>query len=467
VTLSDLSIRRPVFAIVLSLMLIVLGLVSVGRLWQSVRELPDINPPIVSVDTSYRGASGQIVETKITQAIEDRVAGVELIDKMRSQSSDERSRITVEFDLDRNIDEAANDIRDRVSRVTDDLPIEADAPEIAKSDASAEAIIYLTLSSDVMSVLELTDYAERNIVDRFGALPGVSRVNLAGARRYAMRIWIDRQALAARQLTVADIEQALRRENVQLPAGRLVSREREFVLNTATGLDTEGDFRSLAVGRGPDGYLVRLGEVADVELAAENERTSARTNGIPGISIGIEAQSKANTLEVARAVRAEVDALNQDLPQGMELGINLDRAVFIEASMREVLIALGISLALVLIVIYAFLGNVRATLIPAVTIPISIIAACAAMYALGFTINVLTLLGMVLAIGLVVDDAIVVLENIYRRIERGEQSLLAALDGSRCSFRSRSRPAGWGASSANSASRSRPRFFFPAWWRSR
>ena len=412
-------------------MLVVIGLVSISRLWQTVREFPDINPPVVSIDTNYRGASGQIVETKITQLIEDRVAGVEQIDKMRSQSSDERSRITVEFDLERNIDSAANDVRDRVSRVLDDLPQEADAPEISKADSSADPIIYVNLSSDKMSPLEVTDFAERNVVDRFAALPGVARVQLNGARRYAMRLWIDRQALAARRLTVQDIEQALRRENVQLPAGRLVSREREFVLNTATGLDTEADFEALAVGRGPEGYLIRLGEVADVELAAENERTVARTNGIPAISIAIEAQSKANTLEVARAVRAEVEVLNKDLPEGTELGVNLDRAVFIEASMREVLIALSISLTLVLVVIYAFLGNWRATLIPAVTIPISIIAACAAMYALGFTINTLTLLGMVLAIGLVVDDAIVVLENIYRRIEQGQQSLLAALDGSR------------------------------------
>jgi hydrophobe/amphiphile efflux-1 (HAE1) family protein len=428
--ISEFSVRRPVFAVVISLMLLVVGLVALGRLWQTVREFPDINPPIVSIDTRYRGAAADIVETKITQPIEDRIAGVELIDKLRSSSADERSRITVEFDLDRNVDEAANDIRDRVGRVIDDLPVEAEAPEIAKADSSADPIIYLALSSDNMNVLELTDYAERNIVDRFSALPGVARVNLAGSRRYAMRIWIDRQALAARGLTVAEIEGALRRENVQAPAGRLESNEREFTLTTATGLDTQEDFRNLVIGRGADGYLVRLGEVAGVELAAENERSAARTNGVPGISIGLEAQSKANTLEVARAVRNEVEILNRDLPKGAQLGINVDRAVFIEASMREVMIALGISLALVLVVIYAFLGNWRATMIPAVTIPISIIAACAAMYAMGFTINTLTLLGMVLAIGLVVDDAIVVLENIYRRIERGEQSLLAAITGS-------------------------------------
>lgn len=429
--ISEFSIRRPVFAIVISLMLLVLGLVALGRLWQTVREFPDINPPVVSIDTRYRGAAAEIVETKITQPIEDRIAGVELIDKLRSSSADERARITVEFDLERDVDEAANDIRDRVGRVIDDLPLEAEAPEISKADSGAEAIIYLNLASDGMNVLELTDFAERNIVDRFAALPGVARVNLYGSRRYAMRVWIDRQALAARGLTVNEIEAALRSENVQLPAGRLESREREFTLNTATGFDTAEDFRNLVIGRGADGYLVRLGEVAGVELAAENERSAARTNGIPGISIAIEAQSKANTLEVARAVRDEAEVLNRDLPQGTQLAVNLDRAVFIEASMREVMIALGISVIMVLVVIYGFLGNWRATFIPAVTIPISIIAACAAMYAMGFTINVLTLLGMVLAIGLVVDDAIVVLENIYRRIERGEQSLLAAVDGSR------------------------------------
>jgi multidrug efflux pump len=246
-----------------------------------------------------------------------------------------------------------------------------------------------------------------------------------------MRIWIDRTALAARGLTVTDIEGALRKENVQIPAGRIESQHREFVLNTVTGFDTPEDFRNLVVGRGPDGYLVKLADVAEVELAAENERTIARTNRTPGITVGLEAQANANALEVAKHARAEIAALNKDLPEGTSLGINIDRAVFIEASLHEVLIALSISFSLVLAVMYAFLGNWRATLIPAVTIPISILAACFAMSTLGFTLNVLTLLGMVLAIGLVVDDAIVVLENIYRRIEHGQPSLLAAIDGSR------------------------------------
>jgi multidrug efflux pump len=282
-----------------------------------------------------------------------------------------------------------------------------------------------------MNVLELTDYAERELVDRLSVLPGVARVRMGGARRYAMRVWIDREALAARQLTVADVEAALRRENVQLPAGRLESAQRELTLRTQTGLNTEQDFRELVIGRGEGGYLVRLGEVADVRLAAENERTVARSNGIPGISIGVEQISKANTLEVARAVREERERILPDLPPGTRLEVNLDRSVYIDASMKEVVEALAIAMGLVVLVIYLFLGNARATLVPAVTIPVSIVAAFVVMAALGFSINTLTLLGLVLAIGLVVDDAIVVLENIYRRMERGEPALIASVDGSR------------------------------------
>ena len=429
--ISEISIHRPIFATVISMMLLVVGLIGLTRLWSSIRELPDVNAPVVSIETTYRGASPQIIETKITQPIEDRIAGIERIDKLRSSSSDERSQISVEFELDRDIDEAANDIRDRVGRVVSSLPEEADPPEISKADVTAEPIIYLNLSSNTLDSLALTDYAERYVLDRFSAVPGVARVRLTGDRRYAMRIWIDRTALAARALTVNDVEAALRKENVQFPAGRIESRQREFTLNTDTGFDTAEDFRNLIIGRGPDGYLVKLSDVADVQLAAENERTIARTNRIPGVSLGLEAQTNANALEVAKRVRAEVAALNKDLPAGTQLAVNTDRAVFIEASLHEVMVALAISFTLVLLVMYVFLGNWRATLIPAVTIPISILAACAAMSTMGFTLNVLTLLGMVLAIGLVVDDAIVVLENIYRRIEHGEPSLLAAIDGSR------------------------------------
>ena len=427
--LSEISVRRPVFATVVSLMLVILGLLAYTRL--SVRELPEVESPVVSIETTYRGAASDVVETKITQVIEDRVSGIEGVTKITSQSVDGRSSINLEFTPERNVDEAANDVRDRVSRVAAQLPPEADPPEIGKVDFNAEPVIWVNLSSSTLNVLELTDYAERTIAERLGVLPGVARVRLGGARRYAMRVWIEREALAARQLTVADVEAALRRENVQLPAGRLESSQRELTLRTETGLDTEQDFRNLVIGRGADGYLVRLGEVADVRLAAENERSLSRSNGVPGISVGVEQISKANTLEVAAAVRAELERLRPQLPEGTVLEVNMDRSVFIEESMKEVVYSLVIAMLLVLAVIYLFLGNVRATLIPAVTIPVSIIASFIVMSWFGFSINVLTLLGLVLAIGLVVDDSIIVLENIYRRMEGGEPPLIAAVDGSR------------------------------------
>ena len=427
--LSEVSVKRPVFATVISLLLVIIGLLAATRL--PIRELPNVESPVVSIETNYRGASADVVETKITQIIEDRVSGLEGVTKITSQSVDGRSSINLEFAPDRPVDEAANDVRDRVARVAAQLPQEADPPEIGKVDFNAEPIMFLNLSSDTLSVLELTDYADRVLVERLGVLPGVARVRINGGRRYAMRVWIDREALAARQLTVVDIENSLRRENVQLPAGRLESSQRELTLRTETGLNTEQDFRALVIGRGPDGYLVRLAEVADVRLAAENERSLSRSNGVPGISIGIEQISKANTLEVAREVRAEIEVLQPELPPGTALEINIDRSVFIEESMKEVVVALFIAMALVLVVIYLFLGNLRAMLIPAVTIPVSIIAAFIVMAALGFSINILTLLGLVLAIGLVVDDSIIVLENIYRRMEGGEPPLLAAVEGSR------------------------------------
>ncbi len=428
-TLSELSVRRPVFAMVLSLLLVILGLIALSRL--PVREYPDIDPPIVSIETNYRGASAQVVETKITQVIEDRVAGLEGVLKLTSSSQDERSSINVEFNLARDIDGAANDIRDRVSRVLDDLPEEAETPEIAKVDSNTRAIMYINLTSDGMSNLELTDYAERVLIDRFSSVQGVARVNLSGARRYAMRIWMDRRALAGRGLTVADVESALRRENVELPAGRLESEQLEFTLRTETGLTDETGFRLLVIGRGLDGTLVRLGDVAEVRRAAENDRSIARGNGIPAISLAIEQLSRANTVEVAANVRKAIEEVMPSLPPSVRLEVNYDRSLFIDASMKEVYKALAFSLTLVLIVIYLFLGSLRATLIPALTVPVSIIATFMVMLVMGYSVNVLILLGMVLAIGLVVDDGIVVLENIYRRIEDGQPRLLAALDGSR------------------------------------
>jgi multidrug efflux pump len=414
---------------VLSLLLVILGLAALSRL--PVRQYPDIDPPVVSIETDYRGASAEVIETKITQVIEDRIAGLEGVRTLTSSSRDERSSIRVEFTLDRNIDEAANDIRDRVSRVVGQLPEEADAPEIAKVDNDVRAVMYLNLTSDTMSGLEITDYADRFLTDRFATVPGVARVRISGERRYAMRIWIDREALAAHGLTVREVEAALLAENVELPAGRLESKEREFTLRTDTGFVDAEDFRRLVVGRGADARLVRLGQVAEVRVGAENQRNVARANAIPAVSLAVEQLSTANTIEVSRGVRAEADRVRDDLPGDMRIQVNYDRADFIEASMNEVYKALGFAILLVLVVIYLFLGSLRATLIPAVVVPVSLIATFMVMAALGYTINTLTLLGLVLAIGLVVDDAIVVLENIYRRIERNEAPLLAALEGSK------------------------------------
>ena len=427
--ISEVSVRRPVFATVISMLLVIFGLVSLQRL--SVREYPDIERPVVSITTTYTGASAQVIETKITQSIEDSIAGIEGILKIESDSSDERSQVRIEFDVNRDVDAAANDVRDRIARVTSRLPTEADPPQIVKADAGAEAVVTVAFTSDSMSMLELTDYAERNLVDRLSTVPGVARVSINGGRRYSMRIWIDRQALAARQLTVTDIEDALRRENVELPAGRLESRTREFSLRTMVGLETEQDFRDLVIARGTGGHLVRLGEVAEVQIAAENERSYTRLNGRAGIMLQVEAQSKGNTLDIARGAREEVARMQSSLPADAVLNVSVDNAVPIEAALREVLIAVGFALVSVLTVIFIFLGNWRTTLIPAVTIPVSIVAALTVMYALGYSVNVLTLLGLVLAIGLVVDDAIVVLENVHRRNELGEPPLVAAITGSR------------------------------------
>jgi multidrug efflux pump len=427
--ISEISVRRPVFGTVISLLLVIFGLVSLDRL--ATRQYPDIDRPVVSITTNYNGASAAVIETKITQVVEDSIAGIEGILKIESESQDERSQIRIEFDIKRDIDAAANDVRDRVSRVLGLLPEEADPPEVIKADASQEAVMFLRFSSSRMSTLEVTDYVERNLIDRFSTVPGVARVSMSGARRYAMRIWVDRQALAARRLTVSDIEDALRRENIELPAGRIESQKREFSLRTVVGLETEEDFRNLVISRTDDGHLVRLSEVAQVQRAAENERSFTRFNGEPGVGIGIEAQSKGNTLDIVRGVRAEIERVKETLPEGASIGISVDNALAIEAALHEVLIAVAFALISVLAVIYAFLGSLRSTLIPAITIPVAIIAAFTAMYALGYSINVLTLLGLVLAIGLVVDDAIVVLENVHRRTELGEPPLLAAVTGSK------------------------------------
>jgi multidrug efflux pump len=427
--LSDLSVRRPVFAAVLSLLLIAFGLLSFDRL--PLREYPDINPPIVSVETRYPGASAQVVETKITQLVEDAIAGIEGIRTISSASRDGSSQVTVEFDVKRDIDAAANDVRDRVARTVDRLPEEADPPEIAKADTNTQQIMWLSLSSDRLSQLELSDYARRFVQDRLAMVSGVASVRIGGEREYAMRVWLDRQALAARGLTVLDVEAALRRENVELPAGRIESFEREFTVRVERSYRSAQDFSALVLRQGQDGYLVRLGDVARVEVGPANDRSELRANGIPTVGLGVSAQAKANVLDTARSVKAELERMGAGLPEGMEIVAGYDASIYIEQAIFEVYKTLLVATGLVVFVIYLFLGSFRAMLVPALTVPVSLTAAFIVLWTMGFSVNLLTLLALVLSIGLVVDDAIVVLENVYRRVEAGEPPLLAAYRGAR------------------------------------
>jgi len=425
--LSDLSIRRPVFATVMSLLLVVLGVISYTKL--TMRELPAIDPPIVSVSVEYPGASAAVVETRITQVLEDSLSGIEGVETIESESSNGEGSISIEFSLDREIEAAANDVRDAVSRVVDRLPQEADPPEIEKAESDSEVILWLNMSSTRMNTLELSDFADRYVVDRLSAIDGVSRVRVGGEQRYAMRVWLDSAALAARGLTVADVEAALERENVELPAGSIESTDRDFTLRVQRGYRDPGDFAKLTLAKGEDGYLVRLGDVARVERASKERRAYYRSNGEPNIGLGIVKTSTANSLDVARKARAMVDEIQKSLPQGTRIFVAFDSTVFIDAAVERVFASLFEAIALVIVVIYLFLGNARSALIPAVTIPVCLVTAFAALWAFGFTINLLTLLAIVLCIGLVVDDAIVVVENIQRRADLGEPPLVAARRG--------------------------------------
>lgn len=424
----EFCIRRPIFATVLSLILVLIGVVAFQRL--TVREFPNVDEPIISISTSYPGASAAIVETQVTQILEGSIAGIEGIDVLDSSSRSETSRITVRFRTEINADVAASDVRDRVSRVRGRLPDEISEPVIAKVEADAQAIMFLVFTSPTMSALEISDYVDRYIVDRLKNLTGVADVQIYGERRYAMRIWIDRERMAAFNLTVQDIEAALRAQNAEIPSGRIESADREFSVLSRTGLTKPEQFRDIVV-KVAGAHQVTLGELARVELGAADERRSSTYNGVPAIAIGVIKQSTANPLDVSKAVTAELPAINTSLPEGLSAAIGNDDSIFIERSIAAVYSSIGEAIALVVLVILFFLRSFRAAIIPIVTIPVSLIATFAIMFALGFTVNTLTLLAMVLAIGLVVDDAIVVLENIYRHIENGVEPTKAAMLGIR------------------------------------
>ncbi len=427
--ISEICIRRPVFATVLSLMVLLVGLMSYSRL--TVREYPNIDEPVVTVDTTYRGASAEIVESQVTKPLEDSLAGIEGVDVLSSISRQERSQITVRFRVERDADSAAADVRDRVSRVRRRLPDDIDEPVIAKVEADANPIIWLAFSSDRHSDLEMSDFANRIVKPRLQTLPGAADARIFGERRYSMRIWVDRDRLAAHGLTAQDVEDAIRRQNVELPAGRIESRQREFAVVARTDLTEAAQFEAVVV-REPQsagGYPVRIRDIGRVEVAPENERTSVRFMGRLSVSLGLIKQSTANPLELKRGLDEMLPVLQAELPEGMRMDIANDTTVFIERSIAAVFATIWEAVLLVAAVCLFFLRNWRATLVPLVTIPVSLVGAFTLMFALGFSVNTLTLLALVLAIGLVVDDAIVMLENIYRHIEEGMEPVAAAFRG--------------------------------------
>lgn len=427
--LSDISVRRPVFAAVVAVLLCIVGVVGYFSL--SVREYPDTDPPVVSVQTAYTGAAASVIETRITQVIEDAIAGVQGIQTITSDSRDGQSNINIEFDPTRDIDSAANDVRDRVGSVTEDLPEDIIAPEIRKVDADARPVLIFLFSRPGWSQVQISDYVDRNIVDRFSAINGVARITIFGEARPSTRIWLNPERLTAFGLTPADVETALRTQNVELPAGRIESKDQNLTLRVDRSFATPAQFAGLIVGRGANGYQLTLGDVARIEMSAENPYSSFHANGATGLGVGLVRQSGANTLEVAERAKAVAEEMRATLPPGMTFTVGLDESQFISRAIENVYHTLAEAAALVILVIFLFLGSIRATIIPAVTVPICLLATCATMWLLGLSINLLTLLAFVLAIGLVVDDAIVVLENVYHRIEQGEDPLVAAFVGTR------------------------------------
>jgi multidrug efflux pump len=427
--LSELCIRRPVFATVMSLIIVLLGLVAYKKL--AVREYPRIDEPVVTVDTRYLGASAEIVESQVTKVLEDSIAGIDGVDVLTSISRAEQSQITVRFRLEKDPDSGANDVRDRVARVRAKMPATIDEPVVAKVEADSNPIIWLTFASSTMPALEMTELLNRVVKPRLQLLPGAADIRVNGDRKYAMRIWLDRDKLAAQRLTPADVEDALRKQNIEVPAGRIESRTREFSVVSQSDLTTPAEFEEIIV-RNVNGYAVRLKDVARVELGPASERSSVRYNSNNAIAIGVIKQATANPLELAAYVKAELPKFKAELEsQGIEVGISYDSTVFIDRSIQSVFQTILESVILVALVIFVFLRSLRASLIPLVTIPVSLIGAFALMAMAGFTINTLTLLAMVLAIGLVVDDAIVVLENIYRHIEEGMTPFAASLKGAK------------------------------------
>lgn len=426
--ISEVTVNRPVFAAVLSLFVILIGLASYDKL--TIREYPDIDRPVVTVTTIYTGASSKILERDVTEIIEDSLSGISGIREITSESRDEVSKIRVEFTLETNLDTAANDVRDKVSRIAALLPDEADNPRIAKSDSDARAIMWIGFSSDILTSIQLNDYLDRNIVDRLSIQPGVASITIGGERKYSIRIWMDPEQIASRQLTIVDVIRAIKNENIERGAGRFESSEREVGLKLDSKLKTLDEYSKIVIRHFGDSKIL-LSDVAKIEIGPESERGFLRANKKSAIGLGIVRQTKSNVLDVANNIKDELELIRPSLPESIDMSIGYDQSKFVNESINEIRFALTVSMILVILIIYYFLSSKAATIIPAVTIPISIIGTFFIVHIFGYSLNVLTFLALVLAIGLIVDDSIVVMENIKRRIENGEDNYTAAINGAK------------------------------------
>ncbi len=426
-SLSITSINRPVLAIVMSLVIILFGIIGFSFL--GVREFPSVDPPVVTVSSNYVGANSDVIESQITEPLEEAVNGVPGVRTITSVSREGRSNITVEFELGVDLETAANDVRDKVSGALNRLPPDVDPPRVEKADADSNPIIFLTIQSDKRDLLEISRIAELYFKERIQTIPGVSSVGIWGQRRYSMRLWMDPIKLASLKLAPSDVLQAVGRENVELPSGRVEGQNTELTVRTMGRLSTEDDFNNLIIKEDGDN-IVRFSDVGYAKLGAENDRTILRRDGVPACAVAIVAQPGANNIDISERLKVKLAQIQRDLPPDVTYQMSFDSTDYIRASIAEVEETIIIAFCLVLAIIFLFLRDWRTTVIPIATIPISLIGAFFVMYMLGFTINVLTLLGIVLAIGLVVDDAIVVLENIYVKIEEGEDPAEAAKKGS-------------------------------------
>ena len=427
--LSDVAIKRPVFGIVLSLLLVIFGLISFSKM--SVREMPEVENPVVTISTNYTGASAAIMESQVTKTLEDQLSGISGIDNITSVSRNGMSQITITFLLDWNITEGVSDVRDAVARAQHRLPDEADDPVVSKDNGTGEPSVYINLESSEMDRTQLTDYAERVLADRFSFISGVSDIGISGALYKVMYVQLDPELMAGRGVTSSDILAALKNENMETPGGEVRNDVTTMPVRTSRLYLGAEDFEYLAVKQNPNAPPTYLKDVAKVWVGAQNENSTFKSNGVQNLSLGIIPQSDANPLTVAKQVRAEVDKLQAVLPAGTQLYVDYDATLFIDRSIKEVYNTLMITGGLVILVLYLFIGQVRATLIPAITVPVSLISAFIAAYFFGFSINLLTLMALILAIGLVVDDTIVVIENIFHHLEQGETPLVAAFKGCR------------------------------------